>query len=204
MVAVAQAIGKQTVSDETSQAFERILPAIKRFASYAFRHFPKWRRMELVADVVASAYTAFVRLVERGLQCLTYPSALAKYAVRRVRAGRRVGESQNVNDLLSPVAQRTKGFTVERLPNAITHCGWNELTFDRRANPCDIAAVRIDLNYWLRRLTRTKRLVALRLAIGETTSEVAQRFGLSNGRVSQLRRELLDDWNAFQAVPAAA
>ena len=204
MVALIQEIGRQTVSDQTSQAFEDILPAIKKIAGYAFRRVPHWRRLELVADVIATAYASFVRLIERGLQCLIYPTALAKYAIRHVCAGRRVGEKQNANDVLSALAQRTKGFSVEQLPAAIADRGWNELTADRRANPSEVAALRLDLHAWLRRLTRTKRLVALRLAIGETTTEVARRFGLTCSRVSQLRRELLSDWNAFQAVPAAA
>jgi hypothetical protein len=44
------------------------------------------------------------------------------------------------------------------------------------------------------------------LAIGNTTGEVAKRFDVSAGRVSQLRRELAESWKAFQgenAAPAA-
>jgi len=204
MIAFAEEIPGQAISNQTSQAFEEILPAIKKIASYAFRRFPRWRRSELVADVVAAAYAGFVRLVERGLQCLIYPSALAKFAIRRVRVGRQVGQKQNVNDVLSAYAQRARGFCVEQLPTVIAQRGWDALTYDGRANPSEVAALRLDLHHWLRQLTRTKRLVALRLAIGDTTSEVAKRVGLTCGRVSQLRRELNDSWNKFQAAPAMA
>jgi hypothetical protein len=39
------------------------------------------------------------------------------------------------------------------------------------------------------------------LAAGETTSRVAQRFSVSLGRISQLRRELKAAWEAFHGEP---
>ena len=81
---------------------------------------------------------------------------------------------------------------------------WKELTADRRANPADVAAYRVDYREWLGRLQQFKRTVALRLAVGDTTSDVAQQFRLSKARISQLRRELAENWNAFHAVPAVA
>jgi hypothetical protein len=203
MVTLTQGIGKPTVSDQTSHAFEIILPSIKRIASYAFRHVRRWQRAELVADVVAAAYTAFVRLVERGLECLIYPSALAKYAIRRVRIGRQVGQKQNINDVLSTYAQRRRGFSVEQLPLAIANRDWHELTADRRADPSEVAALRLDLQEWLCRLTHMKRKVALRMAIGDSNAEIARLLGLSSGRISQLRRELKVSWDTFQSALAA-
>jgi len=61
----------------TGVTFETLIPAIERIASFAFRRLPRWRRVQLVADVVANAFTAFVRLVERGLGHLAYASPLA-------------------------------------------------------------------------------------------------------------------------------
>jgi hypothetical protein len=37
--------------------------------------------------------------------------------------------------------------------------------------------------------------------LGERTLDVAGKYGLSPGRVSQLRRELHDDWEFFCAEP---
>ena len=54
------------------------------------------------------------------------------------------------------------------------------------------------------RLSEVKRQVALRLAVGDTTSEAAVQFRVSQARISQLRRELEADWEAFQSLPAAA
>ena len=52
------------------------------------------------------------------------------------------------------------------------------------------------------------RRIAVSLAVGNRTKEVARQFRLSPGRVSQLRRELHDSWQTFQgelqAEPAVA
>ena len=42
------------------------------------------------------------------------------------------------------------------------------------------------------------RQIARDLALGETTGEVARKFRLSAGRISQLRRWLCEHWEQFQ------
>ena len=68
MIPLVSQLCAQNVSKHPSLAFEAILPSIERVAAYAFRRYPRWQRRELVADVVAAAYAAFVRLIERGLE----------------------------------------------------------------------------------------------------------------------------------------
>jgi len=34
---------------------------------------------------------------------------------------------------------------------------------------------------------------------GDTTQDLSGRYGLSAGRISQLRREMKDDWHAYTA-----
>jgi len=48
-----------------------------------------------------------------------------------------------------------------------------------------------------------KRQIAKLLAKGETTGATARKFGLSAGRVSQLRGELERSWQVFQAEAVA-
>ena len=100
-----------------------------------------------------------------------------------------------------------KGFVVERLDRFDDEKSeWKEVLIeDRRAGPaCKTAAARIDVATWLRSLGRKKRRIAQTLARGETTGKVARLFGISAGRVSQLRQEFQKSWNEFQAVPLAA
>jgi DNA-binding NarL/FixJ family response regulator len=70
---------------------------------------------------------------------------------------------------------------------------------DRRSGPSEIAAARIDFGDWMGRLPHRQRRLAELLATGESTSEAAEKFRVSPGRVSQIRRELEDSWDDFQA-----
>ena len=76
---------------------------------------------------------------------------------------------------------------------------WKEvLVEDKHAGPAEIAASRIDFAAWLRLLPRRLRRIAETLAQGETTKKAAKRFHVSPGRISQLRRELQQNWDDFQ------
>ncbi len=50
---------------------------------------------------------------------------------------------------------------------------------------------------WLRTLSKRNRQIARALAVGETTNAVAQQFGLSAGRISQLRNLFRAHWERF-------
>ena len=128
---------------------------------------------------------------------------MAQYAIRQIRSGRRVGSKLNVRDASSPYCQRAKALTVERLDAFDAAKGsWQEIVVeDRNATPADIAATRIDFSDWLTSLKPRMRRIAKTLATGETTTNVARRFALSQARVSQIRRELKDAWETFQGEP---
>ncbi len=74
---------------------------------------------------------------------------------------------------------------------------------DRHAGPAETAASRIDFPAWLKTLSRRNCKIALKLAVGETTRKVARLFKVSDGRISQLRRELEQSWRAFHGDLAA-
>jgi len=40
------------------------------------------------------------------------------------------------------------------------------------------------------------------LMTGERTQDVSRKFGLTAGRISQLRRDFMEDWRRFCADPA--
>src|SRR5260221_14393113 len=177
------------------QRFLEMLPCVRRVARYAFRREQPDALEDFVAEVIANVYCAFRRLVARGQADLAFPSALAWFAVRQVREGRRVGSKRNIQDLTSSYGQCRKGFSVQSLPEAIERSEWQELVVeDRRASPAEVATFKIDFADWLRRLKRSKRRVALRLVAGDTTNEVAGHFRVSPSRVSQMRKELHRDW----------
>ncbi len=161
--------------------------------------------MDAVQEAVACAFVAYGRLVKLGKEELAYATPLAQFAVRRVRAGRTVGAPVNVNDVTSPWCQHRRGIFVESLHQQDGRPGWQEIVVeDRHATPADIAATRIDFDDWLRSLPRRQRGIAEVLATGEETGTVARQFGLTPGRVSQLRRKLHKAWCCFQGETESA
>jgi hypothetical protein len=53
-------------------------------------------------------------------------------------------------------------------------------------------------------LPRLKRGIAETLATGESTSVTAKRFGVTPGRVSQVRNELAESWSGYQGESLAS
>lgn len=196
----------KALTDQHSDQFLSLLPAITEQARFAFRSERYEQREELVAETIANAFVAFVRLVNRGMTSIVYATPLAQYAAKQVRDGRRVGAKLNVRDVSSEYAQRSKHFTVERLDRYDAENGeWREVLIeDRHAGPAQTATARIDIGEWFARLPWKKRRIAQSLATGEPTKKAARRFRVSPGRISQLRRELKDSWAEFQGEVALA
>ena len=206
MIAIAEDRRRTSQAKPAAPTFEELLPAIQQQAAVAFRSLPASEREELATETVANAFCAYRRLVERGLHDIIFSTPLAQYAIRQIRAGRRVGTKLNVHDVTSEYAQRAKGIGIERFSvHDVARGCWQEIVVeDKKATPADIAAMRIDFADWLRLLRPKQRRIAKVLATGETTSDAARKFRLSSGRISQIRRELRDDWLEFQGELAVA
>ena len=132
--------------------------------------------------MVALAWAWHLRLAERGQDAAQFPSAIAKFAARAVRSGRRLAGMDRA-DVLSPLAQQRTGFAVGKLP--------------------DCSALRLDLPRWLATLGTRDRRLALDLALGYRTQELAAAYRLSAARISQLRRRFEQSWRQFQGEPPA-
>ena len=194
------AIVEEKQADARNDEYVRILPQIRRQASIAFRDQPPELRDELISETIANTFVAFVRLIERGCGDLVYPTVLAKYAIKQVCEGRRVGGKLNIRDVTSEHAQRAKRITLESIDRYNQRNGeWLEVVVeDRSASPADVAATRIDFAEWLDSLPPRQRQLATTLATGESTGTAAKIAGVSAARVSQLRRELRFLWDVFQ------
>lgn len=191
---------RRSAASARAVKFLSLLPAIREQARFAFRSQEPERRQELIAEVIANAFVAFTRLLDRGPEQIVYATPLVQYAIKQVKTARRVGGKLNVRDVSSEYAQRSKRFTLGRLDHFDTRKGvWREVLIeDRRAGPADTAAARIDIADWFNSLPLRRRLIAETLATGETTKRAAKQFHISRGRISQMRRELHDAWQEFQ------
>ena len=199
MIVISQP-SSSNLDPASRQQFLAMVPAISAHARFTFRRVKPEAREELVQEVLANCLVAFDRLTKMGKIELAFPGPLARLAVAQVRYGRRVANRLNIDDVTSEYAQRRQGFVVERLDrHNERHGGWQEIVVeDRRATPADLAAIRIDFQTWLGRLTAQQRRIAKRLATGEQGSVVARRLHLSAGRISQVRQSLEALWNDFQ------
>jgi hypothetical protein len=198
MIAITKPV-HQDVRVQENDRFLDMLPRICSQARRAFRQLRPEHKDELVQEVVANAYCAFVELVRRGKADVAYATPLANFAIRRVIAGRPVSSKPNHCDVLSPQARSAYGIVVERLDTFDEdQREWRAaLVEDRHATPADVAAARIDVAAWLRSLSPRSRRIAKTLAMGETTTEVARKFNVSRPRISQLREELKASWERF-------
>jgi hypothetical protein len=185
--------------------FLSILPRIVTHGRVYFRHLRRADQEEAVQETVALCWKWFVRLAGRGKDAARFPSALASYAARAVRGGRRVCGQERGRDALSPLAQRRRGFAVGRLPDVSTLSDnpLSEALADNTQTPPDEqCAFRLDFPAWRgSRAARDRRIID-ELMRGERTLDVAGRHGLSPARVSQLRREFHDDWARFCGADA--
>jgi hypothetical protein len=157
-----------------------------------------------VAEVVALTWKWFIRLAERGKDPTRFATMLASYAAKAVRCGRRVTGQEPGRDVLSPLAQMRRCFVVGKLPECSTLSGspLSEALRDNRQTPVDEqVCFRIDFPHWSSTLGPRNRSIALDMAVGHTTQDLANTYGLSPGRISQLRREFCQDWKRFTADP---
>jgi len=175
----------------------------------AFRDSNRELRYELVAEVVARAYAAFVRLAHQKKAHIGYATPLALYSIKQVKSGRRMGSKLNIRDVSSDHAQLNRGITVKRLDRydeAAT--AWKEIVVeDKRSGPAEVTATRIDFAAWLRTLTLREQQIATTLSTGETTNATARKFGVSPSRISQLRKQFQEAWEVFvveRPVPCTA
>ena len=208
MIAPAESKRRRKRATNWQQPFLEMLPVIKNYARRAFRDLNAEARDDAVQEVVANAAVAFERLVQLDKADLAYPQVLARYAVAQFRDGRRVGNKLCIREVLSSYAQRKKGFRVASLERFDKYTGeWLEAVVEDTHTPVpEQVAFRIDFPAWLKVLTKRNRRIAEALALGHGTGEVARRFKVSAGRISQLRSQFCQSWREFHGDlgPAAA
>jgi hypothetical protein len=173
------------------------LPRIQAHARIAFRFVRcHHRREECVAEASALAWHWYRRLCERGKDPNGFITALATFAARQVRCGRRLCGQEAGKDMLSPLAQTRHRFAAQ--PILDESCPSLASLRENTRTPVPIqAAFRLDFPRWLASLGDRHRRIAEDLMAGEQTKDVAAKYELTPGRISQIRNELRRDWPRF-------
>jgi hypothetical protein len=184
-----------------------IMPKVLLHGRASFRHVRcRHQQEELLAEMTGLCWRWHLRLAERGKDATRFPTALASYAARAVRSGRRLAGMGRANDVLSPQSRQRYGFAVGKLPDCSSLNGspLDEALHDSTKSPPDeMAAFRIDLPCWLATLGTRDRRIAQDMALGYRTQELAAAYRLSAARISQLRRRFEQSWRQFQGEPPA-
>jgi hypothetical protein len=178
-----------------------VLPRVLSHGRVSFRHLKcRHRREDAIQEMIGLSWQWHLRLAEKGKDATLFPTALATYAARALRSGRRLCGQEKVNDVLSPLAQRERHFAVEKLPDFSTLNGspLEEALRNNTVSPVpEQAAFRLDFPAWLARLTERDHAIVEDLLLGERTLDVADKYGISPGRISQKRTEFCQDWQRF-------
>jgi hypothetical protein len=179
--------------------FVAMLPEIEQKLRLAFCRLDLEAREDAMGEAVVHSLLAYVRLVEQGRAEVATPSSLAWYSSRHVKRGRPAGGHMNGNEPLSRYGQISNDIEVERQSGH-----WiDSMVLDERASVADQVAAKMDVGAWFATLTNRMKEIAKDLAFGCSTSEVAEKHGVSAGRISQLRRVLEESWAAFQQEAVA-
>jgi hypothetical protein len=188
--------------------FLTLLPRIETHARINFRYIRcADLRADRIAETNALAWKWFLKLEERGKDATQFVSAIATFAAKAVKSGRRLAGMEKAKDVMNRHTQQRHDLAVQRLPDTATMDGnalSEALTDNTVTPPPDAAAFRVDFPRWLGSLPDRDCRLAQELMIGERTLCAARRFRMSPGRVSQLRREYCEDWARFHGETVAA
>ena len=183
--------------------FLTIQPRIETHARIFFRGIRCFHeKADRIAETVALAWKWFKRMAKRGKDATQFPSVLATYAAKTVKAGRRIAGQLKTKDVMNERTQQRKGFYVSKLPDfsTLNTNPLSEALIDNTQSPVpDQVAFRLDFPAWLRTHSQRDRRIIQDMARSERTLDLAQKYGLSRARISQKRREYHDDWNRFCA-----
>jgi hypothetical protein len=186
---------------ELHAGFLSILPRIQTHGQVSFRHLKcQHRKADSIQEMIAVSWKWYLRATQQGKDVLSFASALATFAARHGKNGRKLCGQDRGKDALSPLAQHRHGFTTAPLPAGSSLHGnvFDEALKDNTRSPvAEQVAFRLDYPVWLNSLSERDRRVCEDLMLGERTGEVAGRYGLTAGRVSQLRRQFLEGWRRF-------
>lgn len=186
----------------------QILPRVLVHARIFFRGEKcPGKKEDRVAEAAAIAWKWYQRLMRRGKDPAQFPARFATLAALAVKNGRRVAGMEKAKDVMNGRAQTKHGFLVSTLPDTstLTTNPFSEaLTDNTQTDVPNQVAFRLDFPAWLNTRTLRDRTLIEGMGMGERTSDLADRHGLSQARVSQMRREFKEDWDRFTDAPVPA
>ena len=143
--------------------------ALRRFAG-------RWDKEDCVNDSVSRAWE--LAQLGRGT-----PATVAYFAIRNVASNGQFSRSRRSIDHTQP------GRKAKQTGDCITS--------SVEPDPATLAVMRVDFEAWLDQLPSRLQRVAILLATGLNTVDIAQIIGCTRGDISGIRKQLIVDYSLF-------
>ena len=179
-----------TTINDLHDYFVRHHAEMRRLAHSHFRHLEPDQRQEAIQNTLALAWKFLYALFEQGR--LTHPKAwngVLWYAIRQTQCGRMPQGKMRSKDAFECRRRGRVKFEFVDLQDMI----------GRRTAVIDQVIFKVDVRRLLSTLTPRQQMLAYDLASGERTQDVAQKYGVTPGAISQFRnrfRKLYDEFFA--------
>lgn len=176
---------------EARAFFLAILPEVESRARAMLSRDNGTDRDEGVQEVTAQAWANFMSLHQRGRPSGATAYSLARFGVQHYRAGRRFAGTGS-QDVAAPMTRAKGRSYIVSLHGASDEGRLGRELPDRRVwdNPYEATRQRLDWREIRLRCTERQAKVLGMLAQGHGTGEIAERLGVSPGRVSQIKSEI--------------
>lgn len=169
----------ESVDPQNEECIDCILQLTRCLASRRFAG--RWDREDRVNDSVSVAW-------EFAQQGRGTPATVAFFAIRRVVSHGQFSRSRRSIDHTQP------GRTIQRTGDYAVAAG--------EPDPARLAVMRVDFEAWLDQLPSRLQRVAMLLATGLNTVDVAQIIGCTRGNISGIRKQLIADYSLFHDTTA--
>ncbi len=183
--------------------FNAVLPRIIRHARVMFRAIQCYHtKQDKIQEVCGHCWRWIQELHQLGKAWWTFVSRLADYACRAVRSGRRIAGMISAKDVMNEITQTRKGFYVGKLPDYSTEsCNplAEALSDNTVSEVPDQVAFRLDFPEFRGSHSQRDQRLMDDLMLGHRTKDVARKFRMSEGRISQLRRQFYEGWGRFHS-----
>jgi DNA-directed RNA polymerase specialized sigma24 family protein len=163
--------------DALQCCFTDYLPDMRRIASRRFRHLDPDKRDEAIQNTLALCWKFYVALFRKGRANQGILTSVLWYAIKQTKSRRTVQGKGKSKDALD---YRDRGRTTFEQADLNGLIGRNTPVPDR-------VSFRVDVPAFLSTLKPRQQALAYDLATGMTTSEVAEKHGVTSGAISQFR-----------------
>lgn len=190
--------------DAAQEGFVAALPKMERTWRWTFRDWSADWREEGTQEARGLGWQHWLRAIEQGKDPAKFATAIARFSGLQVRCGRKLAGGLKSREAFNGWRNGTYPTHMEYLP--VRESRWSPslavaLVEHREGNPADVGAFRLDFRAWLARKGGKAYRLVLEAIAGTVGKDIAAILGISEGRVSQMRRELRSDWEEYTGDP---